>query len=164
MKAQRAGFRTLERQPPLNEPHEDSYRESSKLPEPSRCPKCGAIYHHGHWSWSKAPAEALRIKCPACRRIEDDFPAGYLTLKGAFLPEHRQEVLNLVKAREARAKSEHPLQRIMDVKPLPEGLLVTTTDGHLARNIAHALHEAFKGELELSYSRDENLVRATWTR
>jgi NMD protein affecting ribosome stability and mRNA decay len=164
MKAQRAGFRMLEREQRLNEPHEDSYRDSAKRHDPSRCPKCGATYHKGHWTWSKTPAEAPSVKCPACRRIEDDFPAGYVTLKGAFLAEHRQEVLNLVKAREARAKSEHPLQRIIDVKPVSEGTLVTTTDGHLARNIAHALHEAFKGELDLSYSESENLVRATWTR
>jgi len=164
MKAQRAGFRVLEHEQRLNEPHEDSYRGTAKLPDPSRCPKCGVVYHKGHWAWGDAPAGSLRIKCPACRRIENDFPAGYVTLKGAFLAEHRQEVLNLVKAREARAKSEHPLQRIIDVKPLPDGVLVTTTDGHLARNIAHALHEAFKGELELAYSKSENLVRATWSR
>lgn len=164
MKAQHAGFRMPAHEQRLNEPHEDSYRDSAKLPDPSRCPKCGVVYHKGHWAWGEAPANALRIKCPACRRIEDDFPAGYVTLKGAFLAEHRQEVLNLVKARETRAKSEHPLQRIIDVKPLADGVLVTTTDGHLARNIAHALHEAFKGELDLKYSKSENLVRATWTR
>ena len=41
---------------------------------------------------------------------------------------------------------------------------VTTTDSVLARGIAEALHEEFKGDLKLRYSRDENLLRATWKR
>ena len=45
-----------------------------------------------------------------------------------------------------------------------DGLEVTTTDSHLARGIAEALHGAYKGELKLRYSRDENLLRASWKR
>ncbi len=164
MKTERAGFRMLQHEQLSGQPHEDSYRDSEKLPDPTRCPKCSATYRKGHWTWGKAPADAYLHKCPACRRIEDDFPAGYVTLKGAFVAEHRAEVLNLVKAREARAKSEHPLQRIIDVKPTATGVVVTTTDAHLARGIAKAVQAAFKGELDLSYSKSENLLRATWTR
>ena len=72
------------------------------------------------------------------------------------------QLLNLVKTREARAAIEHPLQRIMAVEDVAGGIRVTTTDAHLARGIAQALHEAFKGNLELSYSKDEHLVRAVW--
>ena len=48
----------------------------------------------------------------------------------------------------------------MDAKR--DGFEVTTADSHLARGIAEALHDAYKGELKLRYSRDENLLRATW--
>ena len=72
------------------------------------------------------------------------------------------QLLNLVKTREARAASEHPLQRIMAVEDIAGGIRVTTTDTHLARGISQALHEAFKGTLDLAYSRDEHLVRAVW--
>lgn len=142
----------------------DSYREMAKMPEPASCPKCGATYTNGRWTWQKAPADSYKHKCPACHRIDDDFPAGYVTLKGPFLPEHRTEVLNLVKAREARAKEEHPLQRIIAIENLADGILVTTTDTHLARGIGEALHDAYKGKLDLSFSKAENLLRATWTR
>ena len=134
------------------------------MPDPASCPKCGAAYLNGRWTWHDAPADAPRHKCPACRRIEDDFPAGYVTLKGEFLPQHRSDILHVVMAHELRAKSEHPLQRIIAVENVPRGVLVTTTDTHLARAIAQAVHEAFKGELDLSYSKDENLLRAIWTR
>jgi hypothetical protein len=43
-------------------------------------------------------------------------------------------------------------------------VLVTTTDTHLARNIAEAVQSAYKGELDFHYNREENLLRATWSR
>jgi hypothetical protein len=52
----------------------------------------------------------------------------------------------------------------MAVQPTPDGILVTTTDVHLARGIAHAVHRAFKGELAMRYSKAENLLRVTWKR
>ena len=164
MKSERGGLRPGSREQGLPDRREDSYREDAKLPDPAACPVCHASYLKGRWTWSEAPADAPRHKCPACRRIEDDFPAGYVTLKGDFLPTHRGEILDLVKAREARAKSEHPLQRIIGVKDVSDGIIVTTTDAHLASGIARALHDAFKGELELTYSKDENFLRATWSR
>ena len=162
MKTERGGFRMLRREQVMKQANEDSYRADAKLPDPTRCPKCGAVYLKGRWTWKRAPAHADVHPCPACERIADHFPAGYVTLKGKFDPELRTQLLNLVKAREAHAASEHPLQRIMAVDDVPGGIRVTTTDGHLARGIGRALHEAFQGSLEINYSRDEHLVRAIW--
>jgi NMD protein affecting ribosome stability and mRNA decay len=164
MKTGRSPFRMLRREQLMDEIREDSYRATAKLPDPTRCPKCGATYLRGRWTWAKAPAEAHVHKCPACQRIDDDLPGGYVTLKGAFLAEHRSEILNVVKARETRAKEEHPLQRIMGVDTVADGVLVKTTDAHLARGIAMAIHEAFKGTLDMTYNKGENLLRATWKR
>jgi len=53
----------------------------------------------------------------------------------------------------------------MDIEEKRDGALeVTTTDSHIARGIAEALHDAYKGDLKVRYSRDENLVRAVWQR
>lgn len=164
MKTTHTQSRALRREHPLDEIREDCYRETAKLPEHSHCPKCDATYAKGRWTWTKAPAGAPKHMCPACRRIEDRFPAGYVTLKGPFVAAHRDEIVGLVKAREARAREDHPLQRIMSLEPGSEGLVVTTTDAHLARGIAVAVHEAFKGTLDMTYSRGENLLRATWKR
>ena len=136
----------------------------AKFPDPVSCPKCGASYRKGRWSWADAPAGATRIKCPACRRIEANYPGGELTLKGPFLAAHRAEVLNLVMSREARARKDFPMQRIIDVVEVPEGVRVTTTDGHLARSIALAVHEACKGDLDLHFEKDPAFVRAVWSR
>jgi NMD protein affecting ribosome stability and mRNA decay len=136
----------------------------TKFPDPVLCPKCGATYRKGRWSWADPPAGAARLKCPACRRVEANFPAGEVTLSGAFLAAHRADVLNLVMSREARARKDFPMQRIIDVVEIPEGVRVTTTDGHLARSIALAVHEACKGELDLRFEKDPVYVRAAWSR
>jgi hypothetical protein len=163
MKASRktTGVRHEERMKPVRE---DSYHEDHKHADPATCPRCHATYLKGRWTWHPAPQDAVRETCPACQRIEDNFPAGYVTIKGAFLADHRDEILNVVMARAERAREEHPLQRIIGMEDVSRGVLVTTTDGHLARGIGVALKDAFKGELDLNFSKEENLVRATWSR
>jgi hypothetical protein len=74
------------------------------------------------------------------------------------------EILHLIENHAKTEKARRPLQRIMEIEDTREGMQVTTTDSHLARGIAEALHNAYKGDLKLRYSRDENLVRAVWKR
>jgi len=162
MKNARARSPMLRHEQVFDQPHTDSYRADAKLADPARCPTCNAAYRNGRWTWQDAGADAVAHQCPACLRIHDHFPAGYLSLKGKFTPERREELLSLVRAREAHAKAEHPMQRIMAIEDVTGGILVTTTDGHLARGIGHALRDAFRGTLEINFAHDENLVRATW--
>jgi len=143
---------------------QDSYKSKDKLPEPTRCPVCGASYHHGRWTWDAAPAGAHETMCPACHRIHDKFPAGYVTLKGEFLNQHREEILKIVRNSETKEKTEHPLERIMAIEDIDDGVLVTTTGTHLARDIAGRIHSAYKGTLAQHYAKDENLLRVTWSR
>jgi NMD protein affecting ribosome stability and mRNA decay len=142
----------------------DAYRSQWKFEEPTRCPQCGAVFHGGRWTWGTAPAGAHAQRCPACQRIHDELPAGHVDIEGAFFRAHRDEILHLVRNCEAREKPEHPLERIMAVRDTAGGVEVTTTSVHLARLIAEALQHACKGELEFHYSKEENLLRARWTR
>jgi hypothetical protein len=146
------------------EKHEDSYRLDEKLPDPMCCPRCGATYRRGRWTWRQAVPGVVRQKCPACRRIDDNFPAGYLTLGGEFFAANRERLLELLAAREARARQDHPMQRIIGVEEVAGGVLVTTTDAHLVYTLGMALQEAFKGDLDLDFGRGENMVRGTWKR
>lgn len=164
MKGERGGFRMLRREQLLQELVHDSYKSKRKLPEPTRCPSCGATFHKGRWTWGKAPAGAHEHICPACHRIHDSFPAGYVTLSGAFFRQHREEILALVRNCEATEKAEHPLERIMAIENTADGILVTTTDTHLARKIAERLHHAHKGQLSFHYNKEDNLLRAAWDR
>lgn len=164
MKNPRGGFQPISRDRLLQELVHDSYKAGRKLPEPTRCPDCGAVFEKGRWVWGSAPADAHEARCPACQRVHDDFPGGYLALKGPFLQAHRDEILHLMRNHEASEKAEHPLQRIMAVVDSADGVTVTTTDAHLARDIAQALHSAYRGELAFHYNKEDNLLRATWSR
>ncbi len=164
MKATRDGWRPLRRDELRDELVHDSYKSKRKLPEPTRCPQCGAVYHEGRWRWLPAPAGAHEETCPACHRIHDHFPAGFVTLKGAFLADHRDDILHLSRNREEHEKAEHPLERIMAIEDVDGAVLITTTDTHLARDIGEAVHAAYGGELEYRYNKEENLLRVTWTR
>lgn len=143
---------------------DDPYRSGHKPPEPTVCHDCKAVFCDGRWTWAEPPDDAYEQLCPACQRIQDRFPAGYVTIKGEFFEEHRDEIMNLIENHGSREKEMRPLQRIMAIDEKREGIEVTTTDSHLARGIAEALHSAYKGDLKLRYSRDENLVRASWKR
>jgi hypothetical protein len=102
--------------------------------------------------------------CPACRRIEDKVPAAFLELSGDFLAEHRDEILNLIRNLEAREKAEHPLKRLMAITESEDGLSVTFTDAHLARGAGEAIHHAYEGELDYEYTKEDTMLRVSWTR
>lgn len=142
----------------------DTYKSKRKLPEPTRCKDCGALWRRGRWSWAAAPAGAHDGRCPACKRMRDRFPAGMVSLQGGFLAAHRDEVLRRVRRCEASEKRSHPLERIMAIAAEGEGMMVTTTGPHLARRIGDALHDAYKGVLDFRYNKGDNLLRVTWSR
>jgi len=148
----------------IRELEHDPYHSKRKVPEPTVCPECGAVFHHGRWSWDERPAEAHETLCPACHRIHDRVPAGFLTLGGEFLAEHKDEILHLIHNFEKRERAEHPLQRIMGVEEQDEGLVITFTDPHLARGVGEAVEHAYRGELDFKYTEGEYLLRVTWQR
>ena len=164
MKSERGGFRTLRRMQLLEGLGDDSYKSKGKLPDTTRCPTCGASFHAGRWTWDAAPDGAHEHLCPACHRIQDKFPAGYVALSGEFFREHREEILGLARHCEEKEKAAHPLQRIITIEDGAEGVLVTTTDVHLAHDIAERVHDAYQGSPVFHYNKEDNLLRATWKR
>ena len=157
------GFHLVRRDRLLQEQAHDSYKAKGKLSEPTVCPQCKAVFQNGRWTWEEIPNGAHDQICPACHRINDNFPAGCLNLSGPFFEFHRPQILSLIRHEEQRARLTHPLQRIMDIQESKDAILVTTTDIHLARACGEALHRAYKGELAFHYNQDQNLLRVHWT-
>lgn len=158
------GFHRVRRDQLRPEREHDSYKLPQKPPEPAACPECGAVFHGGRWQWGIKPRGAHELLCPACHRIRDRFPAGYLHLGGEFFAAHREELTKLLRHHEERARAEHALERIMGIEDTEQGSLVTTTDIHLARDLGEALHHAYRGELEFHYNEAEKLLRVHWRR
>lgn len=146
--------------------HDETFHHPGhKLPEPTACTRCGAVYRNGRWTWGSAPADAHRHTCPACDRIEKDYPAGIVTIRGAFAAAHRDEILGLARNLEEHEKAEHPMNRILKVDDQAATLVISTTDPHLARGIGDALHHAYQGQLDYQYPDDAgDLLRVSWER
>lgn len=157
------GFSKISRHDNLFQEHvHDAYKLKGKLHEPSVCSACGAVFHGGRWQWLPAPAEAQNETCPACHRIHDHYPAGYLSLKGDFFHSHREEIMHLLHHLEKRERAEHPLKRIIAVEDKAHETEISTTDIHLARSMGDALQHAYQGELEYHYNPEQNLLRVSW--
>jgi NMD protein affecting ribosome stability and mRNA decay len=164
MKGHYEGFSPVRRDRLVQETRHDPYQAKMKLHEPTVCPDCGAVFHDGHWQWMERPAGAHEERCPACQRVHEEYPAGFVRIQGGFFGQHRDELLHCVRNEETREKAEHPLKRIMQIEEQDGGVLVTTTDIHLARGIGEALHHAYQGTLEYHYNERENLLRVLWER
>ena len=148
----------------LDGPIHDPYQTREKLSEPTVCSDCGAVYQEGRWQWMTPAAHAQQALCAACRRIQENMPAGYVTLEGRFAQEHHEELLNLIQHLATREKAEHPLQRIMAIEEQDDRVLITTTDIHLAHGIGQALQHAYKGSLDSDYNKEQYLLRVHWQR
>ena len=61
----------------IHEHIHDTYKSRGKLPEPTVCPQCRAIYHQGRWQWAESwPCQSHEELCPACHRIKDHYQPG----------------------------------------------------------------------------------------
>ena len=148
----------------MHEHIHDPYKTPHKLPEPTVCPSCGAVFRDGRWQWNSAPKDAHRVCCQACHRIRDNYPAGLITLYGAYALAHQSELFELARNCEAEEKSLHPLHRIMKMEAHGPSLVIQTTDIHLPHHIAEGIAHAHGGELNIQYDKEGHFVRVDWRR
>jgi hypothetical protein len=157
--------RQLRGNPLLREKVHDPYRSREKLREATCCPQCGVRYRNGRWAWAKTQTSVLRKQlCPACRRINDHYPAGELILSGNFFGSHADEVLTRVRHVEQSERNEHPLHRIIAIEERDADTAVSTTDIHLPHRIGHALKDAWGGNLKTHYDLEGYFTRVHWER
>jgi hypothetical protein len=148
----------------IRERDHDVYSTGKKLPDPSACTGCRAMYRNGRWEWGHPPVDAKPVLCPACHRIQDGLPAGIVTLVGRFHLEHREEIVGLVRHVEEREVKNHPLKRIIDAIEQGDTLTIQTTDADLARSLGDAIHHAYQGELDYNYPGEGDVLRVRWER
>ncbi len=136
------------------------------------CEGCHAVFMNKRWYSDGEVYEAvannpetMMLVCPACLKIRDNFPGGIVTLKGAYVLPHKQDLMNLIKNEEERARGFNPLERIMSIKENGHGnLVISTTNEKLAQRLGRALKKAFHGDVSYGWSHDNKLVRVDWER
>lgn len=143
----------------------DTYKHREKLPEGTICTICGVVYAKGRWVWQYEGETTKETTCPACQRIRDRYPAGFITLSGEFFQENQEEIINLARNLEEQHKQAHPMQRIMRIhKKDSKTTLIETTGVHLARRIGDAISRAYQGEYSFQYADNYNRIRVEWQR
>ncbi len=149
----------------LQEGVHDPYFVKQRYRDPSVCEKCSVVFRNGVFEWSKTiPPNAARMICPACRRIEDKFEGGIVTLEGSFLLQHKTEILNIITNTEKAEQTSRPLERIISLNDSGARVEIQTTYEHIARRIGEAIRKAYKGELIVQYPEGEKYARVSWRR
>lgn len=152
------------------QPVHDPYYNQDSPKDRSYCKKCHAIFHHKHWYFDSKEIQKLiekkssAVVCPACQKIADRFASGIVTLKGGFIRDHREEIVNLIRNEEKRASGLNPLERIIDIHANGEGLKVTTTHEKLAQRIGKRLHSSFRGKVAYRWAPGDKMARVEWNR
>jgi hypothetical protein len=150
----------------------DSYLPRGASRRISVCGGCRAVYMNKRWyigseldeQVSQLPDTATTV-CPACLKIRDNFPGGIVTLKGDYVLEHKQDLMNLIRNEEERARGFNPLERVMSVRENGYGsIVISTTNEKLAQRLGRAIKRAFHGEVAYHWSHDNKLVRVDWVR
>ena len=155
-------------------------RETTSDPYTSRgakgkieiCGSCRAVHRNKRWYADDAmfraaqnDPSAMRTACPACLKIRDHFPGGIVTLKGDFVLPHKDELMNLIRNEEERARGFNPLERVMSIKENGfGGMIISTTNEKLAQRLGRAIKKAFHGAVTYRWSHDNKLVRVEWLR
>ena len=148
----------------IKEKRKDTYRGKNSLPAIQSCTSCGSVFMNGRWTWNEIENHTIKTMCPACRRINDNYPAGYIEIKGRFFEGHEKEISNLIRNTEKLEKNERPLERIISIK-LNKGIaLLTTTGVHIARRIGEALSRSYQGNFSFKYLNGEKGIRVYWER
>ena len=149
----------------LQEDIHDPYFVKQKYRDPSVCEKCNVVYRNGAFEWAKKiPENAAKMVCPACRRIDDRFEGGIVTLEGDFLIHHKSDIMNAIANIEKAEQTSRPLERIISLTDSGAKIEIRTTYEHIARRIGEAIHKAYKGELSIQYPEDEKYARVSWRR
>ncbi len=150
-------------------PRQDPYAMLKAPKGPSICSKCQAIYANKRWHLDDEEARRLaaspathKMVCPACQKIQDDYPEGIVTLKWSDLREHEAEIRGLVGNVEARALSVNPLERVMKIVRRRKDLEVQTTNDRLAQRIGRELVRAYKGRVTYHWAHRDMLARVSW--
>jgi hypothetical protein len=141
----------------IKERGHDPYMTRSKLTEPTACSECRVVFSNGRWRWLPEVLEGVcQELCPACQRTRDRVPAGFLTLKGEFFVEHRDEIMHLLHNKVEAQKAQHPSYGCRGPGRRHCHCLHRCVP---ACGAGEAIQRAYEGDLDIHYTDEAGIVR-----
>lgn len=138
-----------------------------RLPEPSACERCGAIFAKRVWRQRRritgaVLATAHWTTCPACQgaRLRG---RGCVRIRGSYVAIHEAAIRRRITNVATRAAHTQPQRRVRAIEAQDDGLDVRTTSQELAHRIARELEKAFGGRSTYAWT-DDGALLATWRR
>ena len=149
----------------------DPYVMEDALREPAICQNCHALYLKKRWQFDPQSVETLQgsrnimwVTCPACAKIEENYPEGIVILRGDYFWLHEDEIRNLVSNEAQASFNKNPLARIMKTVENKDEIIIETTEQKLAEHLGRALKGAHSGELKVTWSKSPRVCRVVWER
>ncbi len=89
---------------------------------------------------------------------------GLVRVRGAFLKDHEDEIVNLIKHESRTTEQDNPEYKVSAISKVDGGIDVATTSSSLAMHIGKSLSHAYKGEHKFTFSHDEKYIEVDWRR
>lgn len=89
---------------------------------------------------------------------------GIIRISGAFLLDHEEEIISLVKHEAQLAEKKNAGYRINKIEKANGGITVEVSEHNLALHIGKALHHAYKGQHQYKFRPGEKFVEVDWKR
>jgi len=139
-----------------------------RLPEPSACDRCGAVFSRRAWRRDRKVDAPLLARvhwttCPACRQVSREVGFGRILVRGAYAAVNEAPIRRRIANVAARAAFTQPERRIASIERRGDVLEILTTSQKLAHRIVHELKKVFRGRATYAWSDDGTLL-ATWQR
>jgi hypothetical protein len=140
-----------------------------RLPDPTVCDACGAIYTNATWRFDHPVTAELLDEanwdvCPACKQRKTGIAYGRLVLRGAFVVENEEMIRRRIANVADYAAHTQPLHRVLSADREGDTIEVMTTSQKLAHRIAKELKKQFGGEARYQWASRDGALFATWTR
>lgn len=97
-------------------------------------------------------------------RNRDVEMGGIIRISGAFILDHKEEILNLVKHEGELAEQRNKNSKVTKIEQIKNEIVVETSEHNLAQRIGKALHRAYKGDHNFKFRPGEKFVEVTWKR
>ena len=150
---------------------QDPFSFEKSLKDRSLCKKCHNFFLNNRWENDPGLYRRLRdegeihwILCPSCRKAQEGYAEGVLTLRGNYLWNHEQEIRRLLKNEEDRCFGRNPLERVVSVLREQDRLVLETTGQKLAEHLGKALQRAHQGDFTIQWSGCPEICRVSWER